>query len=240
MISSHGIYYEKYKLGEKSVYQSIISFLDEITPYFKDDYFIEIEATDFQRICSKHQDLTLYNVIKNYTDALNTNFPFQKSGSFYYSNNFAILRYAENEILSLLNRSKKYQIDAGFVFEEKVTEVVEKYGFKRDRSVKRIARHEFDVVCIKGDCIYNFQCKNNYFNVTDIDFSNTSEICKKNRSLVYYYKKELEKEKKREQLLKEKLGLNKIQHFIISRFPIYVDVPEIINFNQLEQMLPKI
>lgn len=240
MISSHGVYYEKYKLGEKSVYQSIISFLDEITPYFKDDYFIEIEATDFQRICSNHQDLTLYNVIKNYTDALNTKFPFQKSGSFYYSNNFAILRYAENEILSLLNRSKKYQIDAGFVFEEKVTEVVEKYGFKRNRSVKRIARREFDVVCIKGDCIYNFQCKNNYFNVTDIDFSNTSEICKKNRSLVYYYKKELEKEKKREQLLKEKLGLNKIQHFIISRFPIYVDVPEIINFNQLEQMLPKI
>lgn len=240
MISNDAIYYEKYKLGENSIYKSMITLLDDITPYFKDDYSIEIGAVDFQQICNKHQDLKLYVDVKNYTDALNSIIPFQKCGNIYYSNNFAILRYAENEILSILNRSKKYQIDAGFIFEEKVTEVVEKHGFKRNRSVKRIARREFDVVCVKGNCIYNFQCKNNYFDVTDIDFSNISKACKKNKSLESYYIKELKKEINREHLLKEKIGLSKIKHFIISRFPIYTDNPNIINFNQLEQELPLI
>jgi len=240
MISNDAIYYEKYKLGENSVYKSMIALLDDITPYFKDDYSIEIGASDFQQICNKHQDIKLYVDVKNYTDALNTIIPFQKCGNIYYSNNFALLRYAEDVVLSILNRSKKYQIDAGFIFEEKVTEVVEKYGFKRNRSLKRIARREFDVVCVKENCIYNFQCKNNYFDVTDIVFSNISKTCKKNKSLESYYIKELKKEINREHLLKEKIGLSRIKHFIISRFPIYTDNPQIINFNQLEQALSKI
>ena len=120
----------------------------------------------------------------------------------------------------------------------KVSEIFEKYGFS-DQKITRINHKEFDVVCVKNKLIYKFQCKNNLLDVTQIDLKNVDRSVKYNKYLANYYNRALKKEHKqdRENLLKEKLKLDTIEHFVVSRFPIIKDNMRVIPFNQLESRL---
>lgn len=237
MIHNDGVLFSDYGLNHHRHYKMILKLLDDIIPFFTNEYFIDIAENDFVKIQKKYENLCLGNEYEDYEEIASSVVPFVKCGSYYYSNNYAVLRFIENEIYSILYKIRRYQIKSGFIFEEKVTQVLEKYGYKRDRSVKRIKRKEFDVVCVKGDCIYNFQCKNNYINVKDFGLSYISMLCNANKRLESLYEKALRKEEKRENLLIKKIGISNIKHFVVSRFPIFTNNPRIINYNDLEKLL---
>lgn len=239
-IHYEGELFSDYGLNHHRHYKMLLKLLDDIIPYFTNEYFIEIDENEFIKIQKKYTNLCLSKECGNYEEISGSLVPFVKCGSCYYSNNYAVMRFMENEIYSILYKIRRYQIKSGFIFEEKVTKVLEKYGFKRDRSVKRIRRKEFDVVCVKDDCIYNFQCKNNYFNVNDFGPTHISMLCKTNKRLESLYLGALLKEEKRESLLMKKLGISKIKHFVVSRFPIFTNNPRIINYNDLEKRLIKL
>ena len=60
--------------------------------------------------------------------------------------------------------SKNIWMWTGYLFEDKVSNLLEQYGYRRVTGVKRINHKEFDVICQKDGIIYNFQCKNNFIN----------------------------------------------------------------------------
>lgn len=231
------IYYHKYGLLGNEKYKSLVAFMNEMKAYFKDDYEIEVPQKDFEQLCQKYDNIELYSEMFDFYDIQNSRYGFVKNDGNYHSTYFMLIRFYFNYIEKILRRNKTFQIDSGFVFEAKVADMVKKYGFEVQKDCKRINHQEFDVVCIKNDTIYNFQCKNNYTSVASIGVRENELAARYNRQLVRYYEKAMQKEKNRERLLVNKLKIGKIKHYVISRFPIITDSEHIIPFNRLEAWL---
>ena len=228
-------YNERYGITEKESYKELMTFMDEMKMYFKDDYAIEVPQNEFDRLCRVYDNLELYKELEEFDDIENSRFGFVKMEGVYYSTYFMLIRYYTNIVMKMLRRRRRFQIDAGFVFEEQVRSVLGKYGFEVQEDCKRIERKEFDVVCVKDGTIYNFQCKNNYINISTIGLKETTATCKRNKQLISYYKAALHKEEGREYLLKGKLGIDNVKHFVISRYPVVSDSERIIPFNRLDE-----
>src|SRR3546814_9302283 len=62
----------------------------------------------------------------------------------------------------------RFQIHAGFIFEDKVAADLASYGFAVT-DITRINRQEFDVVTVLGDVIHNLQCKNNWIDLGKLE-----------------------------------------------------------------------
>lgn len=101
--------------------------------------------------------------------------------------------------------------------------------------IKRINRKEFDVVATRGGVIFNLQCKNNWIDLSKIE-AEPALFVRYNRSLTNYYARALKKERGREHLLKQKLGMDKIVHYVVSRFPVIGADPAVINYNQIDRL----
>ena len=228
-------YNERYGIKEKEGYKELMAFMDEMKMYFKDDYLIEVPQNEFQRLCGSYGNLELYKEMEDFDDIENSRCGFVKMDGVYYSTYFMLIRYFTNTVMKMLRRRRRYQIDAGFVFEEQVKDAVREYGFEVQDNCKRIERKEFDVVCVKDGVIYNFQCKNNYMNVSTIGLKETTATCRRNKQLISYYKAALRKEEGREHLLKWKLGIDKVKHFVIPRYPVVSDNERIIPFNRIDE-----
>lgn len=231
------IYYQKYGLLNNEKYKSLAAFMNEMKDYFKDNYEIEVPQKDFERLCRKYDNIELYRAMVDFYDIQNSRYGFVKNDGNYHSTYFMLIRFYFNYIEKILRRNKTFQIDSGFVFEAKVAEMVTKYGFDVQKDCKRINHKEFDVVCIKNGTIYNFQCKNNYTSVASIGVRENELAARYNRQLMRYYEKAMKKEKNRELLLVNKLKIGKIQHYVISRFPVITDSEHVIPFNRLEAWL---
>lgn len=228
------IYYQKYGLLENEKYKSLVAFMSEMEAYFKDNYEIEVPQKDFEQLCRKYDNIELYREMSDFFDIQNSRYGFVKNGGIYHSTYFMLVRFYVNYIEKILRRNKAFQIDSGFVFEAKVAEMANKFGFDVQKDCKRINHKEFDVVCIKNGTIYNFQCKNNYTSIASIGVRENELAARYNRQLMRYYNKAMQKEKDREQLLMNKLKLDKIRHYVISRFPVITDSEYVIPFNRLE------
>lgn len=228
-------YNERYGITEKEEYKELMAFMDEMKMYFKDDYAIEVPQSDFDRLYETYGNLDLYQEMEEFDDIENSRYGFVYKDGVYYSTYFMILRYYTNCVMKMLRKRRRYQIDAGFVFEEQVKSIVRKYGFDVKTDCKRIERKEFDVVCVKDGTIYNFQCKNNYINVSTLGLKETTATNKRNKYLNSYYKAALRKEEGREHLLKQKLEINEVKHYVISRYPVISDNERVIPFNRLEE-----
>ncbi|MGY4403866.1 hypothetical protein [Bradyrhizobium sp. USDA 3315] len=57
-----------------------------------------------------------------------------------------------------------------------------------------------------------------------------------NRSLTNYYARALTKERRRDHLLKQELGMDKVVHYVVSRFPVIGADPAVINYNQIDRL----
>ncbi len=233
------LYYKKYGILQDKRYQSLVAFMNDMKGYFKDEYLIEVPQKDFEQIRIQYGELDLYKEMDDFYDILNSRYGFVKYGNTYYSTFFMLTRYYENYLERILRRNKTFQIDSGYVFEEKVKEIVAKYGYIVQKDCKRINHKEFDVVCVKDGTIFNFQCKNNYLNVASIGIKENDVARVYNGKLIKYYEGALQKEKNREKLLMKKLGINIIKHLVVSRFPVITDNESIIPFNRLEEWLGK-
>lgn len=235
--ANDAIYYEKFKLADSKIYKDLGNLIADIKPYFKDNYYIEIPLKEFNDIAKKYKCLKLICNSSDLFSLMNTRVAFIKNRQTCYSNYFLLIRYYTNTVVDFLCKNRTYQIDSGFIFEKKVRELVEKYDYKYQDECKRINHKEFDVVCVKGDCIYNFQCKNNYFNASRIDTDIVNVTSRYHKRLGCYYERSLQKEVNREHLLMGKLGLSKIEHFIISRYPVICNNDRVISYNRFEKWL---
>lgn len=227
--------FHKYKLDKSSIFKELSLFLYDIAIYIEDDFNIVIEETDFEKISQKYKSLKLSIQTTDYFVALNSKAPFQKVGNYYFSTVVLLTRFVTNTLSTSLLKNRTFQIHSGFVFEDKVASILKKFNFELT-DIKRINRKEFDLVTIKNGEIYNFQCKNNYYDSSTVDLD-YNKIAKLNNRLCNYYEKALTKEINRENLIKDKLGIQQIYHFVISRYPVITRNEKIINFNRLENWL---
>lgn len=131
----------------------------------------------------------------------------------------------------ILGRKKRFQIRAGFIFEDQVKLALERQGFIV-QDIARINRQEFDVVTVREGIIWNVQCKNNFVDLESVD-SDAAAFARYNCSLVRSYERALKKEYNREHLLSKKLSLENVQHMIVSRFPVVTDNLRIVVFSRI-------
>jgi len=163
--------------------------------------------------------------------ALNGHQPFVRIEDQLVTNVTLLTRFVNDWKNVVLGRKKRFQIRSGFLFEKKASEVLEANGFMVAR-VRRIQRREFDVVTTRNGVIHNFQCKNSVIGSRLIE-GEPARYARYNNAVVTSHRRALAKERGREQLLKDELGLTEIRHYVVSRFPVLCDDPDIIPFARL-------
>ncbi|MDP2388508.1 MAG: hypothetical protein Q8M29_19195 [Bacteroidota bacterium] len=215
--------------------------IKKITPFLREficeDYRIVIPESEFKTLQQRFSNLALTLESNDYLDHLNSFSPFSYSNGEYYSNVMLFVRFITNSLTIKLERNKRFQIHSGFIFEDRVTKILERYGFENS-GVTRINRKEFDLVMTRNGEIHNFQCKNNLFEISliDLDIKRTARI---NSKLCKYYDDAYAKEVSREDLIKNKLGMNNITHYIVSRFPVMSNQNFVVCFKDIEDWLKK-
>ena len=235
-----GAVYSVFGLND-SEFLTIAQLMIAFSRQARDDYFVEIGKPKFRAFLSAQSvfdPAELYDLLVNEPSdyATNTNAyePFIDRGDVVVSNVNLLARFVYAFKNIHLGSRRRFQIHAGFIFEDMVKRDLSGMGFKVT-DIKRINRKEFDVVTTYGDVIYNFQCKNNWIDLAKVE-SDRALFVRYNRSLTNYYRRALQKEREREDLLKTKLGLEQIEHYLISRFPVIGAGARVVNYNQIHQM----
>ncbi|MDE2184525.1 MAG: hypothetical protein KGJ78_16015 [Alphaproteobacteria bacterium] len=213
-----------------------------VSRHVEDDYFVVLDHARFETLL-RAQGATDTAQLRSELLADDVDFmrnsnsfaPFVVLGDKVVSNVNLLMRFLNAFKSFALESRKRYQIHSGFVFEDMVKRDLAELGFAVT-DIKRINRKEFDVVATRGGAIYNIQCKNNWVDLRDIEADPTA-FARYNRWLVWYYKRALAKEEAREQLLRDRLGLSEIRHFVVSRFPVITDDTRIVAYNRLAEGL---
>lgn len=174
----------------------------------------------------------LVNSGTTYLECLASYAPFFIVRGTYYSTVTLLSRFIYNWRDQCLARRKRYQVRSGFIFEEGIRNELCRQGFTVREDIRRIERKEFDVVAVRDGIIWNIQCKNNF---KDLKFLESDPTCfaNFNFTLVKSYEAALRKELGREFLLKNKLGISKIQHMVVSKFPVVSDNPRFVPENRM-------
>jgi len=207
----------------------------------EDDYFIVLKRSTFDAILASQTEMSAAELEKlfvnqpgSYANNTNAYQPFVQVGEVLHSNVNLLTRFIYSFKNVHLGSRRRFQIHAGFIFEDTVKRDLTAMGYSI-ANLKRINRKEFDVVATRGDVIYNFQCKNNWVDLSKVE-ADPELFVRYNRTLVGYYLRALAKEKKREGLLLQHLRLHKIRHFVVSRFPVVTEDPSIIPYNMLDTL----
>lgn len=200
------------------------------------DFWIAISPTAFARLADETGlkpalRSALSHAAPSYLACVSTYAPFVLVNGTYRSTVTLLSRFLYYWRGQTLDRLKRFQIRAGFIFEDAVAEQLERQGFKV-QEITRINRHEFDVVTLRDEVIWNIQCKNNFCDLQRVE-ADPSLFARYNRGLVYSYERALAKERNREQILKVKLSRDAIQHIVVSRFPVVTDNPRIVPFSRI-------
>lgn len=167
----------------------------------------------------------------DYARAINSYQPFVRIDDRYVSNLNLLTRFLNDYKTIALSSQKRFQIRSGFLFEDKVQEVLEASGFDV-ADFTRIDHSEFDLVTTKEGVIHNFQCKNAFIDTRLIE-SDPKRFARLNAAMVRRFRRAINKEIAREHLPKTKLGLAEIRHYVVSRFPVLTNDPDIIPFARL-------
>lgn len=227
--------FDKYNVKESPKYKLLDSFIEDISIYIEDDYDILISENIFKSLDIKYKKLELYNPSDDYFTLLNSYSPFQKNNDTYYSTVVLVGKFVYRVLTDVLSKNKSFQINSGFVFEDMVSKILEEHDFELT-NITRINRKEFDIITLKNNKIYNFQCKNSFIDISRVD-GDYVKIGRLNKKLISYYNRALKKEVDRGHLVKEKLDNDVIEHFVVSRYPVITRNQKIINFNNLENWL---
>ncbi|WP_295230353.1 hypothetical protein [uncultured Chryseobacterium sp.] len=223
--------FDKYSISRIKQFDEFNSLICGLKPFIEDDFNIIVDEQDFHNFTNTYTSINLYNGNDNFLENLDSYLPFQKLNRTYFSTVVLFNRFIYKTFSYLLSKSRKFQINSGFIFESKISKILEEKGFKVLPD-KRIKKKEFDIITTKDGKIYNFQCKNNFIDFSSFN-SDYNKLARANNRFCRYYYNALIKEEKREDLIKEKIGLSEIEHFVISRFPVITKNPRIINFNDL-------
>lgn len=228
--------YAEFDLGETdfTTAASLVRCLS--VDYIDRDFWIRLSSVELSALMEKvgaspvlrsslicHED--------SYMKCLSSYAPLVRLNNRYFSTVTLLSRFMYFWRAQVLEQSKRFQIRAGFIFEDAVKLELAKQGFVV-QNIVRINHQEFDVVTIRNGIIWNVQCKNNFIDLDRI-YSDVDTFACYNHKLVWAYKRALLKERNREHLLKQKLSLETIQHMIVSKFPVITDNPRIVVFSRI-------
>lgn len=222
---------------EKTAFGPAAALIRALSTRFVDrDFWIEIKPVELARLCD---ELAVPDALRtalthtgaSYFQALSTYAPLVLVAGTYRSTVTLLSRFAYWWRARTLDRIKRFQIRAGFLFEGAVSAELEAQGFEL-HDITRINHREFDVVTTRGETIWNIQCKNNFTDLDRVD-NHPVRFARYNKGLVRAYERTLVKERARETLLQSRLGIERIEHVVVSRFPVLTTNPRIIPFNRL-------
>lgn len=224
-----------------SDFAAMTQLVRHLSRFCQDDYYIEIGKQKLRAILRMQSTLDpdelerlLVNIPSDYVTSTNSYEPFIDLGDIVVSNVNLLLRFLYAFKNVHLHSRRRFQIHAGFIFEDMVKRDLSGMGFQVT-DIKRINRKEFDVVATHGGVVYNFQCKNNWIDLSKVEAERALYV-RYNRALTNYYRRALAKEANREHLLKNKLGLERVEHYVISRFPVITADARVINYNQIGKL----
>jgi hypothetical protein len=235
-----GATYAAFDLND-SDFAAMTQLVRHLSRFCQDDYYIEIGKQKLRAILRMQSSLDpdelerlLVNIPSDYVSSTNTYEPFIDMGDAVVSNVNLLSRFLYAFKNVHLHSRRRFQIHAGFIFEDMVKRDLSGMGFQVT-DIKRINRKEFDVVATHGGVIYNFQCKNNWIDLSKVEAERALYV-RYNRTLTNYYRRALAKETNREHLLKDELDLSRVEHYVISRFPVITADARIINYNQIGRL----
>lgn len=231
------IAYSEFNLQD-TTYGSLAAFTRRLLPSVVDDYFVRLTSKQFDQLCTATrlpESLKKALVVagSDYVKNTSTYAPFTCAGGDLVTSVTLLSRFANHWKNTCLNRIRRYQIRSGFIFEKSVRTALREQGF-HVTDIKRVGHAEFDVVATLGGVIYNVQCKNNLVDLNRIE-ADVKRFVRYNRTLDQAYKKALQKEHAREDVLLKKLGLSEIRHFLVSRFPVATQNPNVIAFGEIHR-----
>lgn len=208
-----GATYEAFGLND-SDFKAMAAVVISLSHRCRDDYVVAIGKPKLRTLLRKQgkcdpSDRERLLVNRPSTEyAVNTNAfePFIDVGDAVVSNVNLLSRFLYAFKNIHLGSRKRFQIHPGFIFEEMVARELARIGLEIT-DIKRINRKEFDVVATCAGVIYNFQCKNNAIDFTQVE-SDRKLFIRYNRRLVAHFLRALAKEERREHLLKDELGLD--------------------------------
>lgn len=231
--------YSEFGLAD-SDFGCMVSFFIALLDHCQDDYRIDVDRATFETLIAdaeKDGARGLMHVVANqsgdYVRNTNEYAPIVRCGDRYFSAVTLVTRFLNHWKNVCLNKDRRFQIRSGFIFEESVKRKLTEQGFAV-QDIKRIDRKEFDVVATDGDVVYNIQCKNNLVDLTRVE-SDRKRFARYNRYLDSYYARSLAKEEGREHLLLERLSLQTIKHFVISRFPVATTNARVLPYSKIDQ-----
>ncbi|MEO0554815.1 MAG: hypothetical protein AAF149_16530 [Bacteroidota bacterium] len=226
--------FNKYSVEKDITFIELSFLVNQLKEFCVDDYFIRIPTDLFKEKIEPYiKSLKLFSPKTDYFHVSNFVSLFQKDTNQLITTVTLFNRFITNIILTRLSKNKSFQINSGFVFEDKVSSILENNGYQLT-DITRINRKEFDIITIKDNHIHNFQCKNNYIDISRIQ-DDPKRMAKLNGRLINYYKKAYAKEVGREHLIKQKLGINDITHYVVSRYPVITEIDYVINYNELKE-----
>lgn len=207
----------------------------------QDDYFVRLARTELETLVASQSVLPAEKVMDwlvagagSYADQTNRHHPFVEIDGQLEGDVVLLSRFL-NAFKNLhLASQRRFVIHSGFIFEDMVKRDLAAMGFDV-KPIKRVGRREFDVVAVRDGVIFNLQCKNNALDLSQIE-AHPRRVAAANRRLLAYYRGALRKERARQGVLQAELGLTKIRHFVISRFPVITTHPAIIPFNALARL----
>jgi hypothetical protein len=203
----------------------------ELSYRAEDDFWVTLPPDELEALADKHGISAAHRHLlvassTTYVEALNSHAAFVAVGGELRSTVTLLSRFLYNFKNRCLYRSRRFQIRSGFIFEQRVKDELTRQGFAV-QPIKRIDRKEFDVVATQDGVIFNVQCKNNLVDPSWIDLD-PARFIRTNRTLERYYQRAIAKERSREPLLRHHLGLDRVEPFVITRFPIATTNPRII------------
>lgn len=229
--------YAEFNLDQTS-YGQLSAFIRSLLPMVVDEYLVQLTPRRFGELCSEHK---LPDALKSamvvdsgdYVDNTSTYAPFTRVGDDLVTSVTLLSRFANHWKNTCLNRVRRYQIRSGFIFEGSVKKALQGQGFTVT-NIKRVGHAEFDVVATLNGVIYNVQCKNNLVDLNRIE-ADVQKFVRYNRNLDRAYRRAIEKERAREHVLLDELGLSDIKHFLVSRFPVATQNPSVLSFGEISR-----
>lgn len=212
------------------------AFVRHIADLAEDDYWVRLSRRKFDRVADAlrlPQPLrqALVHRPGTYTENTNSYAPLVELDGQLTGSVALLSRFLYNWRNVCLYKIRRYQIRSGYIFEQTVSAELEEQGFTLT-GIKRINHKEFDVVTTRGGIIFNVQCKNNLVDISKIE-ANVRLFARYNRARSASYERALRKEKSREDLLRGELGLDRVEHLVLSRFPVASDNPRIIPYSRI-------
>lgn len=213
------------------------SFVRRLSEFARDDYWISLTLAQFDDLAA---EFALSPALKRalvhrgeaYVENTNSFAPFIVIAGEHRTTVTLLSRFLYYWKNVCLYRIKRFQIRSGFIFEQTIAAALARQGFTLT-GIKRLNRKEFDVVAVRDGVIFNVQCKNNLIDLSRLE-ADVALFARYNRARVAGYERALRKEAGREALLTARLGSVRVEHFVVTRFPVASANARIIPFSRID------